>query len=75
MAPTLEEFSTILNVPISPRVPYHTSMVKPTVAQTAAALCLGESIVADNRAKKGSVYGYHLSFLLKEVNVKADKKD
>src|ERR1051325_11487508 len=75
LAPTLMEFSTILNIPISPRVPYHTAMEKPSVSQTVAALCLGESIVDDNRTRKGPFYGYHLSFLLKEANTKADNKD
>lgn len=64
-----------LNIPILPQVPFHTSMKKPDAAQVAAALYLSESVVKDNFKKKGSVCGYHLGFLLKEVGGMADKGD
>lgn len=75
LAPTLEEYSSILDIPILHQVPFHASMKKPDAAQVVAALYLSESIVKDNFKKKGSVRGYPLSFLLKEAGGVADKGD
>lgn len=75
LAPTLEEYSSILDITILNQVPFHASMKKPDAAQVAAALYLSESVVKANFKKKGSVCGYPLSFLLKEVGGMADKED
>ncbi|XP_050897792.1 uncharacterized protein LOC127104659 [Lathyrus oleraceus] len=48
---------------------------KPDVTQVVAALYLSEYIMKANFKKKGSVCGYHLSFLLKEAGGMDDKKD
>ncbi|XP_050916840.1 uncharacterized protein LOC127132022 [Lathyrus oleraceus] len=75
LAPTLEEYSSILDIPILHQLPFHASMKKPNAAQVVVALYLRESIVKVNFKKKGSVCGYHLSFLLKEAGGMDDKED
>ncbi|XP_050895252.1 uncharacterized protein LOC127101858 [Lathyrus oleraceus] len=75
LAPTLEDYSSILDIPILHQVPFHASMNKPNAPQVVAALYLNEFVVKANFKKKGSIYGYHLSFLLKEVVSMADKED
>lgn len=69
LATTFEEYSSILDIPILHQVPFHASMKKPDATQVDVALYLSESTVKANFKKNGSVYGYHLSFLLKEAIV------
>lgn len=74
LAPTLEEYSSILDIPILHQVPFHASMKKPDAAQVAATIYLSKSVVKANFKKKGSVCGYHLSFLLQEAGGMDAKK-
>lgn len=45
LAPTLEAYSSILDIPILYQVPFQASMKKPNVVQVVAALYLSESVV------------------------------
>ncbi|XP_050909008.1 uncharacterized protein LOC127122765 [Lathyrus oleraceus] len=75
LAPTLEEYSSILDIPILHQVPFHASMKKLDATRVAVALYLSESIVKANFKKKGSVCGYPLGFLLKEAGGMDEKED
>lgn len=72
LAPTLEEYSVILGIPIQNQVPFHSSMEVPKSSQIAAALYLSKTIVEANLKPKGGLFGFHLSFLLEKANVFAD---
>ncbi|XP_050889315.1 uncharacterized protein LOC127094534 [Lathyrus oleraceus] len=64
LAPTLEEYSCILGIPIKLKVPFHVSMEVPGSEHIVAALYLGKSVVDANLKTKGGLLGFHLSFLL-----------
>src|ERR1044072_4841794 len=75
LMPTLEEYSSILDIPILHQVPFHASVERPTDDQIAKTLHLQKSVVSANVANKGAVKGLHLGFLLREGNAKIVKKD
>ena len=67
LAPMLEEFSQLLNVPILKEVPFHTSLKIPNEEEIAAALYLSASVVKTGLKKKGGLLGFPLEFLVKEA--------
>ena len=75
LMPILEEYYSILDIPILHQVPFHASMERPTDDQIAKALHLEKSVVSANVASKGVVRGFHLGFLLREGNARVVKKD
>ncbi|XP_050918863.1 uncharacterized protein LOC127136328 [Lathyrus oleraceus] len=75
LAPTLEEYSDLLDIPVSHQVSFHAGMKEPEVAHITATLFSQESVMKENIRHKGGVSGYHLGFLVQEANVKDDKKD
>ena len=75
LMPTLEEYSSILDIPILHQVPFHASVERPTDDQIAKALHLQKSVVSANVASKGAMKGFHLGFLLREGNAKVVKED
>ncbi|XP_050919819.1 uncharacterized protein LOC127137395 [Lathyrus oleraceus] len=75
LAPTLEEYSDLLDIPMLHQVPFHAGMKEPEVAHIAATLFSQGSVMKSNIRHKGGVNGYHLGFLVQKANVKADKKD
>ena len=75
IAPTLEEFSFILGIPIKNEVPFHIAMPEPEHHQIAAALYLSKEDVKDNLAKKGGLTGFHLKFLVDKAAAFAEAKN
>ncbi|XP_050894030.1 uncharacterized protein LOC127100795 [Lathyrus oleraceus] len=75
LAPTLEEYSCILGIPIKLQVPFHASMEVPDSEHIAAALYLGKSVVDSNLKTKGGLPGFHLSFLLTTLDDLGKEED
>ena len=74
MAPTLEEFSNLLDILIKPQIPFHTMMEAPNSEQIANILCLSKADIEDNLKVKGGLRGFQLDFLLKRGHMAADKE-
>ncbi|XP_050919737.1 uncharacterized protein LOC127137309 [Lathyrus oleraceus] len=75
LAPTSEEYSNLLVIPVLHQVSFHAGMKEPEVVHIAATLFSQESIMKANIRHKGGVSGYHLGFFVQEAIVKVDKKD
>ncbi|XP_050890816.1 uncharacterized protein LOC127096265 [Lathyrus oleraceus] len=67
LAPTLEDYSCILGIPIKLQVPFHVSMEVPDSKHITATLYLGKSVVDANLKTKGGLSRFHLSFLLETL--------
>ncbi|XP_050916568.1 uncharacterized protein LOC127131695 [Lathyrus oleraceus] len=75
LAPTLEEYSCILGIPIKLQVPFHMSMEVPDSEHIIAALYLGKYVVDANLKTKGGLPGFHLCFLLTTLDALATEED
>lgn len=74
LAPTLEEFSNLSDIPIKPQIPFHTMMEAPNSEQIATILCLSKADVEDNLKVKGGLHGFQLDFLLKKAHMAEDRE-
>ncbi|XP_050889405.1 uncharacterized protein LOC127094638 [Lathyrus oleraceus] len=74
LAPTLEDYSCILGIPIKLQVPLHVSMEVPDSERITATLYLGKSVVDSNLKTKGGLLGFHLRFLLATLDA-LDKEE
>lgn len=74
LAPTLEEFSNLLDIPIKPQIPFHMMMESLNSEQIAAILCLNKSDVEVNLKIKGGLHGFQLDFLLNKAHLAADRE-
>lgn len=62
LAPTLEEYYDLLDIPVLHQVLFHAGVKEPKVVHIAATLFSQESIMKANIRHKGGVSGYHLGF-------------
>lgn len=77
LAPTLEEYSCIIGIPIKLRVPFHVSIKVPNSERIVVTLYLGKSgvDVNVNLKTKGGLYGFHLSFVLEILSALAKEEN
>ncbi|XP_050889305.1 uncharacterized protein LOC127094524 [Lathyrus oleraceus] len=75
LAPTLEEYSCILGIPIKLQVPFHVSMEVPDSEHVVVALYLGKFMVDANLKTKGGLLGFQLSFILTTLDPLAKKEN
>lgn len=75
LAPTLEEYSCIMGIPIKLQVPFYVSIEVSDSERIVDALYLGKSVVDANLKTKGGLPGIHLSFLLTTMDVLAKKEN
>ncbi|KAI5409699.1 hypothetical protein KIW84_055227 [Lathyrus oleraceus] len=73
LAPTLEEYSILLNVPIRYQVPFLDVPKEVDFRVVARALHLGIKEVSDNWKSSGEVVGLPLKFLLRVAREEAEK--
>ncbi|XP_058745900.1 uncharacterized protein LOC131618753 [Vicia villosa] len=73
LAPTLEEYSYLLNIKIQHRVPFVCVPEKPRLDYIANALYLSLGDVHDNWKKNGDTHGFYMSFLVEKAQEFADK--
>lgn len=72
LASTLEEYSSIVGVPIQNQVPFHALMKKPSSHGIVAALFLEESVLKANLKPKGGHMSFHLQFLIDQAHACAN---
>ncbi|XP_058757656.1 uncharacterized protein LOC131630929 [Vicia villosa] len=73
LAPTLEEYSYLLNIKIQHKVPFVCVPEKPRLDYIANALYLSLGDVHDNWKKNGDTHGFYMSFLVEKAQEFADK--
>ena len=64
LAPTLEEYSDLLDIPVLHQVLFHAGMKELEVAHIDATLFSQESVMKANIRHKGGVSGYHMGILV-----------
>lgn len=74
LAPTLEEYSNLLDITIKHQMPFHTTMESLDSKQIAAVLCLSKSDVEANLKTKSGLRGFQLDFLIKKAHLAANKE-
>lgn len=75
IAPTLEEYSNLLDIPIKTQIPFFPTKEAPSSEEIAKALQLSKTDVESNLKVKGGHHGLQLDFLLKKGHLAADKED
>ncbi|XP_058774334.1 uncharacterized protein LOC131648608 [Vicia villosa] len=75
LAPTLEEYSSFLGIPVGKEVPYYSAMKAPDSIEIAKALYLSKSVVEASLTKKGGCHGFRMEFLVKRGCDAAEAKE
>lgn len=75
IAPTLEEYSNLLDISIKSQIPFYPTKEVPSSEEIAKALRLSKTDVENNLKVKGGHHGFQLDFLLKKGHSAADKED
>ncbi|XP_058784516.1 uncharacterized protein LOC131659327 [Vicia villosa] len=74
LAPTLEEYSHLLNIKVRRKVPFVCVPKKPRLDYIANALYLSLGDVHDNWKKNGDTHGFYMSFLIEKAQEFANKE-
>ncbi|XP_058788089.1 uncharacterized protein LOC131662341 [Vicia villosa] len=75
LAPTLEEYSIILNLRVKDEVPFIDVPKEVNFKLIAAALYLSIKVVSDNWKSNGGVSGFSLKFLVRKAKEEFEKKN